>query len=126
MAGEQGNTGPGTPEGPGTPMDPGTPEGGGRTGEAGSEDLFIGENAGGVSNPRSTPYDPEPDREKVRGMIALVLVFLLVAIVAVSFLTLWIRDPSFDNLKGLLELIFAPIIAVVGSATGFYFGSRQK
>jgi hypothetical protein len=73
----------------------------------------------------SQPYDPEPEREKLRGWIALILVGLLVAVVVFAFLTLWFGEAAHQSdLKALLDLIIAPIVGVVGAVTGFYFGGK--
>lgn len=79
----------------------------------------------GLSEYESQPYDPEPEREKLRGWIALMLVSLLVAVVVFAFMTLWFGDTAHQsNLKVLLDLIIAPIVGVVGAVTGFYFGGK--
>ncbi len=54
------------------------------------------------------------------------LIALLVAVVLLSFLSLWINSVAANELEGLLQLVFAPIVALVGAATGFYYGARPK
>lgn len=88
--------------------------------------------AGGYTPPKLVPYNPEEDREKKRGTIALILVCLLAGIVAGAFIYVLIslfilksfRD--LDSLKTLLEIVFAPVVGLVGSVTGFYFGEKSK
>lgn len=98
-------------------------------GSSGFED-FTTQEAGaptrGLGTPVTEPYDPEPKREWARAIIALTLIGLLIAIVMASFVTLWVHPDYLEQMRGLLELIFAPIIALVGSATGFYFGGKTK
>lgn len=88
------------------------------------------------------PYDPTKDREKKRGEIALILVFTLVGVVSVSFVVFAIKAFFFgcvectaeqsefakfvDSLSELLELIFAPLIGLIGAVTGFYFGEKSR
>jgi len=87
-----------------------------------------------LSGEHAKPADPPPAvksfnleevQEKVRGRIAGSLVGLLFFIVVASFLHLWCAQ-DFASLKGVLELILAPVVALVGSATGFYFGGKGR
>jgi hypothetical protein len=71
-------------------------------------------------------YDPAPDRENVRGKIAKWLILLLAGIVAGSFVFLWFRPTQIDQLKELLALILGPVVALVGAATGYYFGAAAE
>ena len=71
-------------------------------------------------------YDPAPEREKVRGIIALTLILLLVGTVLLSFLSLWLEWVTAKDLESLLKLVLAPIVALAGSATGFYFGGKSS
>lgn len=70
-------------------------------------------------------YDPTPRREKTRSQLALGL-FLLLALVALSLigLTAWHRL-GIDETKDLVEGILSPLIAVTGTALGFYFGGHH-
>jgi hypothetical protein len=53
----------------------------------------------------------------------LLLIALLIAMVLISFVMLWFLPTSrFDSLMRLLQIIFAPIIGLVGAVTGFYYG----
>lgn len=55
-----------------------------------------------------------------RFALAMCSVALLGFVVVASFLTLW-RGQGIENLTRLLEIIFAPIVAVVGVAVAFYY-----
>jgi hypothetical protein len=68
-------------------------------------------------------FDPEPQREKMRGRIAMGLLLMVAGIVAISFISLWFGMDT-DTLQTLLTIIFGPIVALAGTATGFYFGGR--
>ena len=70
-------------------------------------------------------YDPAPEREKIRGIIALTLILLLVGTVLLSFLSLWLEWVTAKDLESLLKLVLAPIVALAGSAIGFYFGGKS-
>ncbi len=73
----------------------------------------------------TVPYDPARARESVRGIIALSLIALLAAVIIASFVLLWIHPDRVGELHSLLGLVFAPLIALVGAATGYYFGSHE-
>jgi hypothetical protein len=70
------------------------------------------------------PYDPTKARESVRGWIALSLIALLATTILVSFVLLWIHPDRSKELHDLLALVFGPLVALVGAATGYYFGSQ--
>ena len=36
------------------------------------------------------------------------------------------KPANIDALKALLEIIFAPIVGLVGAVTGFYFGEKSR
>jgi len=70
-------------------------------------------------------YDPTPRREKTRSELAIGLLVLL-AFVSLSLigLTAWHRLAP-DTTKDLVEGILSPLIAVTGTALGFYFGGHH-
>lgn len=75
-----------------------------------------------LSVPRA--YDPAEDREHARmnlayGLLAL-LAFVVVGLIAGVFLDLI----SVAGTKDLTGSILGPLIALVGTVTGFYFGAR--
>jgi len=71
------------------------------------------------------PFDPNPARESVRGLIAQWLVLLLAGIVTAAFWFAAWRPDARDSLKDLLQVVLGPVVALVGSATGYYFGSER-
>jgi hypothetical protein len=85
-------------------------------------DLTKLEPLSGAGLPQAPPTIPV-QRERLRGRIALLLIALLIAMVLISFVMLWFLPTSrFDSLMRLLQIIFAPIIGLVGAVTGFYYG----
>jgi hypothetical protein len=89
-----------------------------------------------VKPPTEVPYDPAPDREKVRALIALLLLGALFAVIilvvlagiltAYSCHTKEACTPETADLKSIraiIELVLTPLIGLVGAVTGFYFGS---
>lgn len=68
-------------------------------------------------------------QENVRQAIALCLVGLFVAEIAAFMAMFWFQKPGgadgFADLKELMGLILTPTTALVGAATGFYYGGRS-
>ena len=62
---------------------------------------------------------------KSRYVIALCSVALLTFVVVAAFVTIW-RGQNIDNLTRVLEIIFAPIVAVVAAAVAFYYHSSSS
>jgi hypothetical protein len=80
-----------------------------------------------LTQPKELAYDPEPARDEARKWLAYSLVLLLSVIVMFSYFSLWrMSKDKFDSLKALLELVLGPVVALVGSATGFYFGGGRS
>jgi O-antigen/teichoic acid export membrane protein len=79
----------------------------------------------GLATVREQPYDPSKDREKIRGMIALILTICLIAIVLFTLIMI-LTGVDIEKTKDTLELILSPVVGLVGAVTGFYFGEKQK
>lgn len=66
----------------------------------------------------------------MRGYIAIALLIILGLVVAAAFGYLWVLPLTPNtkeytaNLITLLQIIFGPIVALVGTALGYYFGSK--
>lgn len=86
-----------------------------------------GKPAPGLSTPEVTGnYDPGRYQDATRSYIAYWLLGLLTLMVVGGFgMLLVVPTVTFDDLKGILELVFGPIVALVSAATGFYFGAQQ-
>jgi hypothetical protein len=83
----------------------------------------------GLNQPEEKPYDPAPERERKRGLIALVLVSALCGMIVLAFAFMFIMPLTTENIEALksgLALIFAPIVGLVGAVTGFYFGEKSR
>ncbi len=76
---------------------------------------------------RPAPYrlTPEAKRENMRGLLAGWLVALLALVVMASFTEQWIHPELDKDLHEWMNLVFSPLVALVGAATGFYFGSNS-
>jgi len=68
---------------------------------------------------------PEAKRETVRGWLAGSLVFLLAVVVIASFVHQWLQPDRSKELHEWMNLVFSPLVALVGAATGFYFGAQS-
>lgn len=82
---------------------------------------------------RPYKYDPEESRDTTRQTITLWLIGLLCAIVVLAFVALFASGVAvgftgptfFDGLKKILDVLVGPVITLLASAVGFYFGSKQ-
>jgi len=83
------------------------------------------------------PYDPTPERENIRGTIALLLVWTLVGVITIVVFTGLVTmyscsaangcSPETNELKAVrvvIELVLTPLVGLVGAVTGFYFGEK--
>lgn len=78
------------------------------------------------------PSTKDIDDKETRRNISYVLLALLALIVFAAFVALFYiyyyrtgnQDPAFKQLTELLNIVFGPVIALVSSVVGFYFGAR--
>jgi hypothetical protein len=77
--------------------------------------------------------DTEKTREKMRGRLAVGLVFALVALMALTFLYLLILSRGFgtlttDDLISLIPMVgttlLTPLVGLIGAVMGFYYGGQ--
>lgn len=77
-------------------------------------------------------YNPDESRDTTRQTITLWLIGLLCAIVSLTFASLLAKELGvvsaqfFDDLRKVLDLLVGPVITLLASAVGFYFGSKQS
>jgi hypothetical protein len=78
--------------------------------------------------PTGTPYVPDEDRERMRGRIAMMLMALLflLALSLVLVAVLLVRPFDKEAIALLVSGIFGPIVAIVGTMVGFYFGQQSR
>jgi hypothetical protein len=69
-------------------------------------------------------------REQTRKTIALILVWTFAGIVSASFLLgmIGLFCPGFDKtyVLEILKVLLPPVVALVGTVTGFYYGAQSK
>lgn len=75
---------------------------------------------GGV---KETSWTPAKSQEFVRSVLALSLVALLAGIIIVSFALVALKSVAVADMDTIMKIVFAPVIALVGSVVGFYFGA---
>jgi hypothetical protein len=73
------------------------------------------------------PYDLEENREKARGRISIGLMLLLFIIIATILLGALVLVRPFTTEVGglLLSGLVGPVVGLVGSVVGFYFGQQS-
>lgn len=71
------------------------------------------------------PYDPDPDREKIRGRLAQLFAGLLAVMALAPLLSVILDWATWDALEGPVSVTFGPIVGIVGTILGFYFGSKR-
>lgn len=74
----------------------------------------------------ATAYDPARDREKVRGRIAMALIVLLIALISLLFLAILASVVQVADLDKIVATVLTPIMGIVGTVIGFYFGEKSK
>ena len=98
--------------------------------EATSLDLTAQEPTGAAATPlpvpHTEPYSVARKREDMRGKIAISLVTLFAFVVIAAFVTVWVTAELSTGIKDLLALVLGPVAALVGSATGYYFGGQSR
>jgi hypothetical protein len=70
-------------------------------------------------------YDPAPLREKTRRQLAIGLAGLLFLVSVLLILLLGFNFLSDSETKDLAAAVLSPIVAVTGTALGFYFGGQR-
>ena len=76
------------------------------------------------ADPLLESFNISKAQEKVRGRIAQGLIVMLAIVILLAFISLWHYRSSFADLEKLMTIIFGPVIALVGTAIGYYFGGK--
>jgi hypothetical protein len=72
------------------------------------------------------PYDPEPRREETRSRLAIALVALLFLVATLLIVFTAAALLSIEEAKDLAATVLSPVVAVTGTALGFYFGGHRR
>jgi hypothetical protein len=71
-------------------------------------------------------WNPGKHLATSRRFIAHWLLAMLSGILFVSWLTVILSLAAFEDVQALMTIVFAPMIGLVGAATGFYFGEKSS
>src|SRR3712207_1148881 len=71
------------------------------------------------------PYSPERHRESARLWVAFWLLGILTLLVLATFVALWGAWATIAELDTILKIMFGPLITLVGTMAGFYFGAAS-
>jgi hypothetical protein len=74
--------------------------------------------------PVTEHWNQDRDQEDTRSQLAKGLVWILFVIVVGAFVTAW--TGAIEPVLKVLQVVFGPIVALVGSAVGFYFAVRSQ
>jgi hypothetical protein len=91
----------------------------------GDFDLAARERPGPEAPVDEEPYDPDQDRERVRGRIAYGLLALIAGL-TITLMVLGAMGRSLDDLTKLHAIILTPLITLTSGIVGFYFGAQTK
>jgi hypothetical protein len=64
-------------------------------------------------------------REGLRGRLAMGLVMTFAGTIILSFGMVAYNPGRLDAVTAILDAVLGPLVALVGAATGYYFGSRE-
>lgn len=80
----------------------------------------------GEAVPSVERFDPEPQRERLRGGIAVGLVVLFGFALGASFFLFWLLPDRSSDIKDFLPLVLTPLTSVVSAVVGFYYGAQTR
>lgn len=71
-------------------------------------------------------WNPGKHLATSRRFIAHWLLAMLSGLLTLSWMSLLLRLVAFEDVQALMTIVFAPLIGLVGAATGFYFGEKSS
>lgn len=75
--------------------------------------------------PPTVEWSRERGRELVRALVAGALILLLTVLTAAALIAV-IAGVASREIRSIMEIVLPPVVALCGSAIGFYFGSDQS
>ncbi len=77
------------------------------------------------------PYDPRPHTDKARRyitywLLTLFTILIIVSLIAFGSLFFPKSERNIDEIEKMISFILTPLITLVSSATGYYFGSQNN
>jgi len=79
----------------------------------------------GPAVPSSTPFDTGKWREITRAGLAISLTVLLATVLLIIVCASVFSNYSGQDASNLLGIVLAPLVGLVGAATGFYYGKEK-
>jgi hypothetical protein len=80
----------------------------------------------GPALPFREPYNLDKTRERARAYLASSLTLLLATVVLILVVAVTARSYPTKEAVDLLGVLLSPLVALVGAATGFYYGGKTK
>jgi hypothetical protein len=71
------------------------------------------------------PYNPEPRRDYVRAIVTIALVVAFVALLADACAAAYAAKEHWEQTKEMLQILMPALTGLLGSALGFYFGTKS-
>lgn len=84
------------------------------------------EEVGAPDVPTLQPFDPEPERERVRSRLAHILIGYVVFISTVLMFAVLFKVSTVNDAKELASLFITPALALTGAAIAFYYAGKGR
>ena len=73
----------------------------------------------------ASPYNPDKDRERIRGAVALSAMLVFVLLMVFYFYEATHANPAtWSQVEESLKVMLPAVTSVMGTVLGFYFGSK--
>jgi hypothetical protein len=77
-------------------------------------------------NLQTTPYNPDPGRDRTRARLAYLLTSTVLVIVLAALMLLVTGSLKTSDLESVSAALLTPVIGLVGTVLGFYFGQQRS
>jgi hypothetical protein len=71
------------------------------------------------------PYNPEPRRDYVRAIVTITLVVAFLGLLADACAASFASKDHWEQTKEMLQILMPALTGLLGSALGFYFGTKS-
>jgi len=78
-----------------------------------------------VPEPQAVTFSPDKSRELMRGGLAAASFSLFAVVIVVLVLAVVLGWRTWSELQGMATSVLPVVVSVVGTTTGFYFGTRE-
>ncbi len=72
------------------------------------------------------PYNPEPRRDHVRAIVTIALVVAFLALLTDACVAALATPEHWTQTKEMLQILLPALTGLLGSALGFYFGTKSS